>query len=743
LLSTSLGKIIIKRRAYPNLYNDYNTFEKVLLYHCLGFIYIITYSVGLSVFNQLNQNGVSFVMISALLLLGIIIIENKRSERSCKINAHRDGSKKNYEIMIVFLIISLAISFIKFFRPAIIKSLANYPGGDDKGYAVITKQIIDYNSAFVSINYPFSPPVSYHALMAGFMVIAAFYYNIFKALGAGVSIPLLHLYLALHFFSITSVSIYLYAKKITKNVIFSAVLSLASIFMWKAILLYFSWGGESESLGYAIIPVLAIVDYQLTFITLSYDLSIRERVFIELARIYLILVIAYIHIYSFMLYLTFVFIVNPLLLILGSLNNQVCTALKRYFIVVLPIITTIAIMPLIILILRNICSVMNSTNEYGLLIRVLYSEFFINPRRDIMIQDLFQRKWSKNWLILRPTSSILEIITTFRKIIKYFNGSWVEELLMLTLALTCFPPLAKIVKKVNANRDYEEHLVTLFVKVIMLAALLFFIFTQNNPFGLYYLPYPLARQILVVRLYYEWSMLLLFIQAYPLYTLIRDTAFFLTYIGKELKNSSFKKKLRKKMKILPITSMHYRTIIFFIIMFVITTNIPAISHSYNAYVIATREAVITQNDLKAFEWIRKHTSPNAVFFVNPADAGPYIYIYTNRVVLPPTALRLWALPTSKSKIDFKIIKQALITGNINNSVYFLLLKYNITYIYVGEKTQYGQPKFNTSSLLESPFFLLVFNIREVYIFMVKKHGVQEFMFKEIKGARNKVNRDSV
>jgi uncharacterized membrane protein len=60
----------------------------------------------------------------------------------------------------------------------------------------------------------------------------------------------------------------------------------------------------------------------------------------------------------------------------------------------------------------------------------------------------------------------------------------------------------------------------------------------------------------------------------------------------------------------------------------------------------------------------------------------------------------------------------LLLGNVSQQLFQLLKKYNISYIYIGERSQYGLSKFLNLVLLNSPQFQVVFHEGRAYVLKV-------------------------
>lgn len=688
----------------------YNFVEQFFLYYSLGFVFIIMYSLLLSFFKKLDQIGSLIILVGAsvitIMYLTATLMKKRPDLKLLKKINPIQGLKEG--ILSIIFIVIVFTSFHWFFDPVIAKNLAVYPGGDDKIYIFVTKQIIEHKTAITLIDYPYAQEYVHHILMAAFMAIAAFYSNLLNTIGISVSLPLLHLFLAVFYFSMSPISMYIYTKQLTKNTEFSIITGIVSIFMWRSLLRYLYWGGEGEALGYYLVPLLAIIDYKLNEFLIKRDIRARDLRLIVLTIVKLILIAeaAYIHIYTLILYIFIALIINPVATILNMrhVKLDLVEVVKKYFHVILPYLIILTIIPLSVISAYHILPILGMNNE---IIELAYNELMRWDQNEIL-NDYFQQKWTKNWLVLRNGFGINYAISKLNSILEQFHGAWIQTFILLTIAYILLWKLKSRKEHATNERDGALEITT----IMMITALLFFLFTQNSPFGWYYIPYPLAKRILTVRLYYEWSVFLLYAISLPVYLtwiILRSR------IQQVMRHGIIEIEARVLWK--KITRQKTKTILTIATITALLLSIPSIHTSYIIYKSSTNQAVITPNDLKAFEWIKENTTTNDIFFVNPADAGPYIYIYTGRIILPTYALRAWTQPENLQ--DFKLMVTMFQKGILNSTLYDLLRKYNITYIYIGEKTQYNQPQYNIMRLLISPKFKIAYKTGKVYIFEVE------------------------
>jgi|GEM_PF-5332495 len=121
---------------------------------------------------------------------------------------------------------------------------------------------------------------------------------------------------------------------------------------------------------------------------------------------------------------------------------------------------------------------------------------------------------------------------------------------------------------------------------------------------------------------------------------------------------------------------------------------------YNLY--ATIETVewgnsLTINDLYSFEWIKKNINKEEIIMGTIADSTFWIPSYINR--------RVFCIPQIVNNFtiisEHKIIESKLINGSIEVKELILFLKkYNISYIFFGERVEYDLPRYKLNILLD-------------------------------------------
>jgi hypothetical protein len=683
--------------------------ERLFAYAFLGFAFIIVYGLVLSVFVFLNQFGVLLV-IGFSIVLELLFLAKGKTREKVKISSyvksiwrHVTGIKINGRH--VFLLVLSVVAVVWYFSPAI--QLASYPGGDDRTYLFITKQIIDKGTALIGVDYPYTYPVVAHVTMAGFMIIASFFFNLLQIIGLPTSIPVIHLFLTLLYFSLTPVSIYLLTMGLSKNKEFSIITALAALFMWRSILFYFNWGGIGEALGYLLVPLLAFLDYELNRTLLGEKFRLKAFIGILIIKLVMVGIVIYIHFYSAFLFVFLVIIVIPLLMTYcpGNARSSVRDKAKKYFVIISPYLLIFC--GLIIFVVAAVM-LLQFTGSTSSVIENLY--YLMSSSQEQILNDPSQWTFTVGWLILRSGMGLDYAVLALGSIFSYFYGDWIF-IFALLFVVSC---AAYLLASKKGGRPFviEVRKAVRLTSVMAIVALIFLLFTQDSPFGWFYIPYPYARSVYTVRLYYELNVFLIYIEALPMYLIY----FFVKRriaenhtMSKEAPSGGLPRGKKLHVSIRAIGAV---TILALVVLPI--TLGPVVSDYYD-YMTYRNTSVVTPSDLDAFDWIEANIPKNATFFVSSSDAGAYIYIYTGRIALPPEAFHLWS-QVEQNSTDFGEIETALRDGNITQQLIQLLRKYNISYVYAGERTQYSVPGLNTTALIQSPYFEVSFNEGETYVF---------------------------
>jgi hypothetical protein len=340
-------------------------------------------------------------------------------------------------------------------------------------------------------------------------------------------------------------------------------------------------------------------------------------------------------------------------------------------------------------------------------IGVLYG-YLVSSPQDIMA-NFGQIAFTAPSLIFRNGYGLVYSAYQLASNINTHLAYWGFALLVSYLFLVLYIRLSK-----NRGKAFNSEGIRALglTNMMVAAAVILFVFSQNSPFGWYYIPYPMAIAVYTDRLYFELSLIMIYVEAAPLYLMY-------LYIRKKLVNSNPKIKKGSNRALVQGGEKHMKlrkvgtaTIVMVIIA---SITVPALSN-YGGYVLNRGQSVITQDDLDAFSWIQANTPSNTTFFANYNDAGGFVYIYTGRIVLSPYALR--ARPVYSSAVAFDNAEAMLQVGYITQELIQVLRGYNVSYVYVGERVQYDGPRFNTIALIQSPYLEIVFHEGGAYIFRI-------------------------
>ncbi len=127
------------------------------------------------------------------------------------------------------------------------------------------------------------------------------------------------------------------------------------------------------------------------------------------------------------------------------------------------------------------------------------------------------------------------------------------------------------------------------------------------------------------------------------------------------------------------------------------------------------DAPITADDAAAFAWIKANTSTSAVFFVNWADAGTWIPLFTQRtVVLPFGVVTNYDLLNAFYQYDAEFAANPSCSGCLA-----FMRNLGATYVYSGPARIYGRPGFNPQQIIATGLFNTVYHEASVWIFQMK------------------------
>jgi hypothetical protein len=130
---------------------------------------------------------------------------------------------------------------------------------------------------------------------------------------------------------------------------------------------------------------------------------------------------------------------------------------------------------------------------------------------------------------------------------------------------------------------------------------------------------------------------------------------------------------------------------------------------------ARADSPVQTDDIQAFSWIKTQTQANATFFVNSADAGTWIPLYTSRrVVLPFGVITNYTLLE-----DYTVALSAFMINPANITSLQFMRSTGATYVYAGPGRIYDRPGFDIAKILGSGTFDVVYKVGSVWIFRLK------------------------
>lgn len=316
------------------------------------------------------------------------------------------------------------------------------------------------------------------------------------------------------------------------------------------------------------------------------------------------------------------------------------------------------------------------------------NEFASNP--DIFGQGSYEvnREMWKNVLFSRayPFSWNLE----------YLQWLWGDAMGIFLISLTC--SIYFLIKRKDKER-------------ILLPILWFFslfLLYENGPYGLYFISFPFWGFIPPNRI-------ALFFSSVPL-TLIISYA-----IVQILKEASVHLKR-------PIFTKS-RIIGFALLSVISFSAVLQVKSNYYSMFVYAREfcSPVSSKDVMAFEWIENYTNSTDIFWVNRADAGEWILVYTGRVVFP------FRMLINKEEVvgDADSLDRLMYTNPYNVSTLAVLKKYNVSYVYFGERSAplwENRSKPDVNLYLRHPdVYKIVYEDHNVFILRVDWRDVRKYV----------------
>jgi hypothetical protein len=191
--------------------------------------------------------------------------------------------------------------------------------------------------------------------------------------------------------------------------------------------------------------------------------------------------------------------------------------------------------------------------------------------------------------------------------------------------------------------------------------MLFFV-NENGPFGLYHLQLPLWSTLVPERFAHAMALPLCFFGGYLLNEMLEP-------LIRDISRRRLKKRMLHLLSLLPIAILLFSEI----------------SINYDQIMDARSYTnPVTENDIEAFEWIKQNTPLDSTFFVNSADAGQWIPVFTGRKVFPFEKI------INNPEIRNELLTTWMVGNPGSPEAQQELNRYGIDYIYFGDNHIYGR-----------------------------------------------------
>lgn len=517
------------------------------------------------------------------------------------------------------------------------------PGDDAKLYSLISLRIVE--SQGVPRNWGiFANPSWYteytHLLLPGFSSEVVFLNFLI-----GGSIPGTVSVLASLFRSLTAATLYVLVWTLTRRKMPSVLaMGVYGLMIVEPTFGWFTWGGMAELAAVSLLPVAAAGTYLLsTGPKISWRLITWTAVLVSGMSL--------LHPFSFFYYLTFL-----VALTFASLFNR---RISRGLSVCLP-----AILGLVI----GSGPILNSLTQE---LAVSQSYSIVNPAWTPVLS-----------LSMAFPVALYSLLSRF--VIVYGFATFI--ILVLEIGGLVF---------VKEFFRFEKGL------LVILSGwyLLMFLLHENNPNGLFVVPFPLWYRIDSNRTFGITSLIVTvvvgllgerwirrFLRGWPAYS-----ARSIPKLHKLMKIDRRRFLISGTLLILVISQMALNTSLLF---------------------GARSNSPVGFDDITAFDWIRTQTPVNSTFFVNSADAGSWIPIYAERKVVMP-----FGVVTNNTLLEnYAALVSSFARDPSSSQVLQFMKSLGVSYVYSGPSRIYGRVGFDPTSIIKTRLFTVEFNIGDVWVF---------------------------
>ena len=517
------------------------------------------------------------------------------------------------------------------------------PGDDVKLYSVITQRFIDTQG--IPQDWGMFARAAWfdertHLLLPGFSSIMAGAVYIF---GTDVSVTVS--ILTSVFRSLASASLFLLILAITKRRVPALIgMAVYGLITFEPPIAWFQWGGQAELAAVSILPIAAAATY------LVYSRGMPSRRFILWTGI-IIGGMTLLHAYAFFYFLGFLLTVTGICLWKRSLTRAALLWIPTAVGLILAAAPVLHAFPSEL----SISGYYSSTNAGW------------NP--------VFGPQMSVNEAFV---SLVLRVATVY--------GGGVTVLLLLGMVL---------VREIGSReKAFAATMGGWFVMIFLLH--------ENNPRGLFLVPFPLWYRLDANRTFDVTSMI-----AAAFSGIVLEQLFWKMRRHQPLSEASVWAR-----RVWSPEDGRKRLVAILVIGAILAAQLVV---NASALLASRTLSPIGPDDEPAFGWIRTQTAADAVFFVNAADAGTWIPMFAHRQVVFP-----FGVVTNYTLLaEYQRALDAFIADPASPEAIQFMQSIGATYVYAGPARIYDRPGFNVTGIEASGLFDTVYQGGSVWIFELR------------------------
>lgn len=551
---------------------------------------------------------------------------------------------KNFGFSLLLLILSF-YALLHYIFP--ILGLYSYPNTDSLSYAFASNIILETGRIpFLPFSYPYAR-LKIHTIAAGLPVFSAFFHLFYRTTMAKTYLFLpqfLRGLTPLFLYSVITLMLKEKPQKIRRSCGIGGL--LVGIFSFSQYR-FFKWAGVSDSLGYNLVLTLFSVYLLLKFHREEHakHKTIRDSFKLWLGKYFVffsfsIFMIGFTCVYTIFLFSSLIF--GDLIISWFNREERKKAPTGAFILVILFIYLGSILLPSL-LPPSQLKTVLNAK---------------LNPlhAREVILSDPLRQSQGEYKLLFQLRIQNLPIL--------------IENIISVA-----FLSIFGIIGMVTFKKDGTFF--TAREKALIVSSLVLVFFSQNNPYGVYYIPLPAGRALSSpTRIYHQFTIFFSIVSGIGIAqgSLVGWKGF-RKYFSQIKQNEKINLLTKKQKK-----GIFFLLFLFPIFLFYAKTN----ANAYQEYMLDLRDdAAITQEDMKAFKWISQHIPKDKRFFVSQVDAGKWLYVTLGYTVIPHPNLPL----KENHSRSLRRFEDLLIAGIINDTTTALLKGYGIDYIYVGQRGQ--------------------------------------------------------